>query len=313
VENEAKAMKIIKGIDELHSEAPCAVTLGTFDGVHRGHRSIIEKLIAVARERQLQTTLLTFDPHPRQVLLGPDRVKLLTTTEEKLRLLQKFDLHCIAVLDFTRSFAEIPYRRFVREILLERLNMKALVIGYDHNFGKNGEGNYENLKKLSEEWGFELFQVKPFSDEGQVIKSSHIRELLLKGKVEEARHLLGHPYTLSGKVVKGRLLGKEIDFPTANLQVTHPAKLVPGDGVYAVDVEVNGRMYKGMMNIGYRPTLNHSTAKSIEVHIHDFNQDIYGEIITVVFKKRLRDEIKFPNLEALIEQLKKDREQSLKI
>lgn len=306
-------MKIFKGLDNLKTDRPCAVTLGTFDGVHRGHRFIIEKLIKVARDRHLHTALLTFDPHPRQVLLGPDRVKLLTTTDEKLHLLQKFDLHYVGVLDFTRQFAEISYRQFVREILIDRLNMNVLVIGYDHNFGKNGEGTYENLKVLSEEWGFELYQVHPLSDEGQVIKSSHIRELLLKGQVEEAQRLLGHSYFLSGKVIKGRLLGKQIDFPTANLQVTHPSKLLPADGVYAVDVEVDGQKYKGMMNIGYRPTLNHSTSKSIEVHIHEFNRDIYGRVITVFFKKRLRDEIKFPNLEALIEQLKKDKEQSLKI
>ena len=306
-------MKIFRGLQELSSDAPCAVTIGTFDGIHRGHRLIIEKLIKVARDRDLQTALLTFDPHPRQVLLGPDKVKLLTTTEEKLQLLRQFPLHYVGVLEFNRQFAQLPYRQFVRDILIERLQMKVLVIGYDHRFGKDRQGSYENLLKLSKEWGFELYRVNPLAEGEQVIKSSHIRELLLKGDVQEANHLLGHRYFLSGKVIKGRLLGKEIDFPTANLQVTHSAKLIPADGVYAVDVEVEGRFFKGMMNIGYRPTLNHSTEKSIEVHIHHFDRDIYGQIITVYFKERLRDEIKFPNLKALIEQLKQDRERSLKI
>ncbi len=306
-------MKIFKGLRELHSDAPCAVTVGTFDGIHRGHRLIIEKLIKVARDRHLQTTLLTFDPHPRQVLLGPDKVKLLTTTDEKLLLLQQFPLNCVGVLKFDQRFAQLSYQEFVREILIERLKMKVLVIGYDHGFGKGREGTYENLQKLSAEWGFELYRVNPLVEGQQIIKSSHIRDLLARGNIEEANHLLGHRYFLSGKVIKGRLLGKEIDFPTANLQVTDSAKLIPADGVYAVDVNVDGREFKGMMNIGFRPTLNHSTERSIEVHIHHFDRDIYGQVITVYFKKRLRDEIKFPNLEALIEQLKIDKEQSLEI
>ncbi len=306
-------MNIIRGLQKLRSDAPCAVTIGTFDGVHRGHRLIIEKLIKVARDRNLQTALLTFDPHPRQVLLGADKVKLLTTTEEKLHLLQRFPLHCVGVLEFNRRFSQLPYRQFVGDILIDRLHMKVLVVGYDHGFGKDRQGTFENLRKLSEEWNFELYRVNPLAEGQQVIKSSHIRDLLLKGDIEAANHLLGHRYFLSGKVVKGRLLGKEIDFPTANLQVTHSAKLVPADGVYAVDVEVEGQKFKGMMNIGYRPTLNHSTERSIEVHIHHFDRDIYGRVITVYFKKRMRDEIKFPNLKALIEQLKTDKEQSLKI
>lgn len=313
MEDESRQMNIIRGLQELHSEAPCAVTIGTFDGIHRGHRLIIEKLIKVARDRNLQTALLTFDPHPRQVLLGADKVKLLTTTEEKLLLLRRFPLDCVGVLEFNRQFAQLPYRQFVREILIERLNMKVLVVGYDHGFGKDRQGTFENLRELSKEWGFELYRVNPLTEGQQVIKSSHIRDLLLKGDVETANRLLGHRYFLSGKVIKGRLLGKEIDFPTANLQVTDLAKLVPADGVYAVDVEVDGQLFKGMMNIGYRPTLNHSTEKSIEVHIHHFDRDIYGRVITVYFKKRMRDEIKFPNLQALIEQLKTDKEQSLKI
>ena len=267
-------MKIFKGLQELRSEAPCAVTVGTFDGIHRGHRLIIEKLIKVARDRHLQTTLLTFDPHPRQVLLGPDKVKLLTTTDEKLHLLQQFSLNCVGVLKFDRQFAQLTYQQFLRDILIERLNMKVLVIGYDHGFGKGREGTFENLQKLSAEWGFDLYRVNPLAEGQQVIKSSHIRELLQQGEVEKARHLLGHRYFLSGKVIKGRLLGKEIDFPTANLQVSNSAKLIPVDGVYAVDVEVDGQLLKGMMNIGFRPTLNHSTDRSIEVHIFHFDRDI---------------------------------------
>ncbi len=306
-------MKIFRGIQELQSEKPCAVTVGTFDGIHRGHRLIIEKLIKVARDRDLHSALLTFDPHPRQVLLGADKVRLLTTTDEKLQLLRQFPLNCVGVLKFDRQFAALSYRQFVRDILLERLKMRVLLIGYDHGFGKGRQGTFENLQSLSKEWGFELYRVNPLTEDHEIIKSSHIRQLLQQGDIEEANRLLGHRYFLSGKVIKGRLLGKEIDFPTANLQVTDSAKLIPADGVYAVDVEVKGERFKGMMNIGYRPTLNHSTQKSIEVHIHHFDRDIYGQIITVFFKKRLRDEIKFPNLKALIEQLKMDREESLKI
>ncbi|NOX89643.1 MAG: bifunctional riboflavin kinase/FAD synthetase [Calditrichaeota bacterium] len=306
-------MKIIRGLENFKTDQPCAVTIGTFDGIHRGHRLIIEKLIKSARDRHLHSVLITFDPHPRQVLLGSERVKLLTTLDEKLKLLQKFDLDWVGVLNFDRKLSELPYERFVKEILLKKLKMRVLVIGYDHGFGKNRRGTYESLKQLSEELNFELYRVNPLSTGEHIIKSSHIRELLLKGAVAEAEKLLGHRYFLSGKVIRGRLLGKKLQFPTANLKLPEPAKLIPMNGVYAVDVEVDNKLFKGMLNIGYRPTFNHSTTRSIEVHIHDFSEDIYDKTITVFFKKRLRDEIKFRDLTSLKKQLKIDKEKSLKI
>ncbi len=306
-------MKIIRGLEQLHSAQGCAVTMGTFDGVHRGHARIVETLIAAARERQLKTVLITFDPHPRQVLLGPENVQLLTTLDEKLELLKQFELDCVAVVNFDQKLAELPYQQFLEDVLLKQLNMRVLVVGYDHGFGKGRQGTYENLKAFSQKDGFELYRVDPLTEGTYIIKSSTIRRLLAQGEVQKAAELLGHRYLLKGEVVKGRLLGKKLGFPTANLKVLGQGKLIPKDGVYAVDVALAGKTYKGMLNIGFRPTVNHTVSRSVEVHIHEFSGNIYGEQLTVYFKKRLRDEQKFDSLEKLKEQLTIDKQQSLKI
>ncbi len=306
-------MKVIKGRAQLKSTEACAVTMGTFDGVHKGHHLLINRLITEARQRGLKSILLTFDPHPRQFFGGKNSVKLLTTLEEKLELLEAFDLDCVGVLEFDETLARMTYRQFVRDILLNRLNMRVLVIGYDHGFGKGREGTYQNLQELSRQWQFDLLKVEPLISGEHIVKSSTIRQLLSEGDVGKAAELLGHLYELKGEVVKGRLLGKKLEFPTANLYIKDSAKLLPKDGVYAVDVKVDGHLYRGMLNIGYRPTVNHTTQKTVEVHIFDFNQDIYGKEVTVYFKQRLRDEKKFGNLQELKQQLEKDKEQSLKI
>ncbi len=306
-------MKIIKGLEQIHSIGDCAVTMGTFDGVHRGHHMLIERLIEEARKRGLKSILLTFDPHPRLFFGGAEKVKLLTTLDEKLDLLKMFDLDCVGVLEFNQALAAMSYQAFVDEILLNKLRMRLLVVGYDHGFGKGREGTFENLKRLGRQLHFDVLKVEPLVSGEHIVKSSTIRRLLLEGDVSKAAELLGHLYELKGKVVKGRLVGKKLEFPTANLYINDSAKLLPKDGVYAVDVKVNDRMYRGMLNIGFRPTVNHSTQRTVEVHIHDFSQDIYGKEITVFFKKRLRDERKFESLEELKKQLLIDREQSLKI
>jgi len=306
-------MKIIKGLDQLQSAEPCAVTMGTFDGVHKGHHLLIERLISESKSRGLKSVLVTFDPHPRQFFAGPDKVKLLTTLQEKLELLQKFTLDCLAVVEFNQQLAQITYQDFLQEILLKKLKMRLLLIGYDHGFGKGRQGTFENLKPLAPKLNFDLLKVEPLVLGEHIVKSSTIRELLLQGQLEKANKLLGHPYQLKGEVVKGRLLGKKLEFPTANLYISDSAKLLPKDGVYAVDVKVDDKFYRGMLNIGFRPTVNHSTQRTVEVHILDFTRDIYGQQITVYFKKRLRDEKRFKNLEELKEQLTKDKEQSLKI
>ena len=240
-------------------------------------------------------------------------MKLLTTLQEKLELLQKFTLDCLAVVEFNQQLAQITYQDFLQEILLKKLKMRLLLIGYDHGFGKGRQGTFENLKPLALKLNFDLLKVEPLVLGEHIVKSSTIRELLLQGQVEKANELLGHRYQLRGEVVKGRLLGKKLEFPTANLYISNSAKLLPKDGVYAVDVKVDEKFYRGMLNIGFRPTVNHSTQRTVEVHIFDFTRDIYGQQVAVYFKKRLRDEKKFKNLEELKKQLTKDKEQSLKI
>ncbi len=306
-------MKIIRGLAQIQQKEKCVVTLGTFDGVHQGHHMLIKRLIKEAQKRQLSSILITFEPPPRLFFAGADKVKLLTTLDEKLELLKPFALDCVAVLEFNKTLAEMSYQNFVKEVLIDKFDMRLLLIGYDHSFGKDRQGTFENLKALSKQFHFELLKEEPLVFGEHIVKSSTIRNLLQEGRIEQANLLLGHPYELKGVVVKGRLLGKKLEFPTANLYIKNSAKLLPKDGVYAVDVKVDSNIYRGMLNIGFRPTVNHSTQRTVEVHIIDFDENIYDQEITVYFKKRLRDEKKFKNLDELKKQLLKDKEQSLKI
>ena len=308
-------MEIVFGLDGIKEAKPCAITIGTFDGVHLGHLKIISRLREVADQKKLCATLITFEPHPRLVVQkqSAHHVQLLTTLNEKLEILQKQPLDRIIVVKFDREFSQIHYEDFVKQVLIGKLAAQALVVGYDHSFGRNREGNFSNLEKIKNRYGYDLYKVEPYELKGNIVSSTFIRQYLRDGDVEMAAAYLGRPYALSGKVIHGCARGKLLHFPTANLEIDHKYKLVPKNGVYAVDVRYRDRTYKGMMNIGTKPTFEEHGELSVEVHIIDFNRQIYGEPLTVYFKKRLRNERKFASKEELIAQLEADREKSFKL
>ena len=299
-------------------------TTGFFDGVHLGHRLVIERLVSLARERGDESLVVTFWPHPRAVLQdGARELRLLNTLEEKKELLRALGVDRVEVLDFTRSFAALTAEQYLREILRDRFGVTTLLMGYDNRLGSD-RLTAASLKPIATSIGIELIELEPFGQVGQGmaegghrfadvhpslthISSTVIRKALEEGKVEEATAMLGYGYALKGVVVAGNRLGRTIGFPTANMRLYEPLKLVPGRGVYVVEAEVLGEKYRGMTNIGLRPTVGGSFT-TIETHILDFDEDIYGLPLRITFLRRLRDEVHFPSLEALKRQLEKDRD-----
>ena len=285
-------------------------TTGFFDGVHTGHRLVIERLVSLARERGDESLVITFWPHPRAVLQdGARELRLLTTLEEKKALLASLGVDRVEVLDFTRSFAALTAGHFLRDVLQARFGVTTLLMGYDNRLGSD-RLQADRLLSLAKTLGIELLELEPLAfrsgEAGGAISSTKIRKSLEEGKVTEASEMLGYGYSLTGVVVAGNRLGRTIGFPTANMRLYEPLKLVPGRGVYVVEVQVLGKTWRGMTNVGLRPTVG-GTFTTIETHILDFDEDIYGLPITITFLRRLRDEIHFPSLEALREQLDRDK------
>ena len=286
-------------------------TTGFFDGVHLGHRLVIERLVSLARERGDESLVVTFWPHPRAVLQdGARELRLLNSLEEKKELLRNLGVDRVEVLDFTRSFAALTAEQYLREILRDRFGVTTLLMGYDNRLGSD-RLTADTLKPIAEGIGMELKELLPLSfrpsEASGEISSTQIRTALENGDIVSAAEMLGYGYSLRGVVVAGNRLGRTIGFPTANMKLYEPLKLVPGRGVYAVEAEVLGKKYRGMTNIGLRPTVGGSFT-TIETHILDFDEDIYGLPLRITFLRRLRDEVHFPSLEALKDQLEKDRE-----
>ena len=278
-------------------------TTGFFDGVHLGHRLVIERLVSLARERGDESLVVTFWPHPRAVLQnGARELRLLTTLEEKKALLAALGVSRVEVLDFTRPFAALTAEQFLRDVLRDRFGVTTLLMGYDNRLGSD-RLTASNLRPLAEALGLELIELEPY----QTISSTKILKSLEEGDIASATEMLGYGYSLKGVVVAGNRLGRTIGFPTANMRLYEPLKLVPGRGVYVVEVQVLGKTWRGMTNIGLRPTVG-GTFTTIETHILDFDEDIYGLPLTITFLRRLRDEVHFPSLEALKDQLAKDRD-----
>ena len=288
------------------------VTIGTFDGVHLGHRQIIERLKKEAAETNRQTVIITFHPHPRKIVgSGTLQVPLITTTDEKIRLLQNLEIDHMVVVPFTETFANQTAEQYVEDFLIRQFQPHTLIIGYDHRFGKGRKGDFHLLEDYSAELGFKLLEIPQHLLNEISISSTRIREALINGHVSEANALLGYRFFFEGVVVEGNKLGRTLGFPTANLEITDPEKLVPGNGVYAVTAEelplAPGRpVLRGMMNIGVRPTIG-GTKRVIEVHLFDFAADIYGKKLQVEVREFIRGEQKFTGLEALKDQLLRDK------
>jgi len=291
------------------------VTIGTFDGVHLGHREVIAELKRIAYNTGGESVVFTFFPHPRMVVTpNEDTIRLLTSQAEKCILLEELLLDHLVIYPFTREFASLSYSEFVKKILVDQMHICKLVTGYDHKFGHDRQGDFHALKILGDFHGFEVEQLDPLLVENVAVSSTKIRQALETGDIQKASHYLGYPYLLKGKVVEGRRLGREIGFPTANILPDDQHKLIPTDGVYAVLVNVGDMQYKGMLNFGTRPTLNTILDhRSIDVHILDFSADIYQSDISVSFVERIRNEVKFGSLDQLKEQLVLDKTRTLSI
>ncbi len=301
-------MIVHRGLDDLQPLPNAVVTSGTFDGVHRGHQTILTRLTEVAKTSGGQSVLITYWPHPRTVVSNDSQnLKLLTTLDEKIELLDQAGVDHLVVIPFTRSFSQLSSEEYIRQILIEKIGTKKLVIGYDHRFGRDREGGFEYIRTHQSEYGFEVEEIPRHDVEAVGVSSSKIRTALTDGIIQTANRFLGRPYSLTGTIVKGRQLGRTIGFPTANMQVDDVNKLVPANGVYAVDVLHAGQLLGGMLNIGFRPTVA-GTNQTIETYIFDFDKDIYGEHLTIRFREFLRPEQKFEGLPALVAQLKRDEE-----
>lgn len=306
-------MKIYHGIDDFTPLQYAVVTSGTFDGVHVGHQKIFSRLREIASRNFGETVVLTFWPHPRLVLHpDDDSLKLLNTFEEKAELLKDQGIQHLIRIPFNKEFSQLTSEQFIQEILVKTIGTRKLVIGYDHHFGKNREGSFEQLKLNASRYGFEVEEIPSQEVDNVAVSSTKIRKALEEGDIETANHFLGQPYRLTGMVVTGDRIGHTLGYPTANIEVETRYKLIPPDGIYAVRVRVGHRLLNGMLYIGYRPTL-HGTKRNIEVNIFDFNEDIYGEIITLHFHKMLRGDMTFADLEAMKVQLAKDKEGALAV
>ena len=301
-------MLTIQFTENFRIEWPAIVTIGTFDGVHLGHQKILKRLFELKQETGLKTVVLTFEPHPRKVLF-PDQknLRLITTINEKLELFEKYGVDVAVVYPFTSEFSKLESELYVRQILIKQLNVKYLVIGYDHRFGKNRQGDIHTLKEFAAAEDFLIEEISAKDIDNIAVSSSKIRKALEEGDLDLATNYLGHRFFLSGLVIKGKQLGKTIGFPTANIKPEAEEKIIPRTGVYFVSVELNGLKFYGMTNIGYNPTTDLDRQIKIEVNIFDFDQDIYGVTLKIIFLKRLRDEQKFENLEMLTQQLYLDR------
>lgn len=292
---------------------PCVAAIGFFDGVHLGHHFLIDQVKTEAKAKGLRSALITFPIHPRKVMNDEYKPELLTSYDEKLELLEATGIDYCFILEFTPDLSHLTAYEFMRSILKECCNVQTLIIGYDHRFGHNRSEGFEDYCLYGLELGIKVVQARAQTVSDTTVSSSVIRRLLHAGDVARANHCLGYKYFLSGTVVDGYKVGRTIGYPTANLRLADPGKLIPADGVYAVRVLVDGQMYGGMLNIGHRPTINNGPHRSIEVHIFRFNSDIYNQPIRIYFVQRTRSEIKYESIELLIRQLGEDAREAKEI
>jgi riboflavin kinase/FMN adenylyltransferase len=305
-------MKVFRIIDRLPAFTKAVITIGTFDGVHLGHQKIIQQLKEEAHSVGGESVLITFHPHPRHIIHPDLHLPELTTLEERIQLLRKYGIDNLVVVPFTETFASLSADKFIQEFLVDKFHPYKIIIGYDHKFGNNREGDFHLLEKWASHYHYEVKEIDEQLIQESIISSTKIRTALLNADIEKANQFLGHPYSFTGKIVLNNQTGRSIGFPTANLEISEKNKLIPANGVYSVTAELEGgnNLFKGMMNIGMRPTVN-GQSRAIEVHLFDFDQDIYGRHLTVWLHHYLRAEQKFSGLPALQEQLHKDKTQSI--
>ncbi|MEC3905958.1 bifunctional riboflavin kinase/FAD synthetase [Tamlana sp. 2201CG12-4] len=303
-------MRKVKNIETYKSAEPTVVTIGTFDGVHIGHQKIIKRLINTGKQAGLKSVILTFFPHPRMVLQKDSNIKLINTIKERHDILDQLGLDLLLIKTFTHEFSRLSAEDFVKDILVDKINAKKVIIGYDHRFGRNRNADINDLKAFGHTFGFEVEEISAQDINDVAVSSTKIRKALAGGEIHKANAYLGYNFMLCGLVAKGKGLGKQLNYPTANIDIEEDYKIIPKQGSYIVRSKINGILIYGMMNIGMNPTVN-GNKQTIEVHFIDFDQDIYGEIIQIELLHRLRDEEKFESVEALKAQLAKDKQTAL--
>lgn len=299
-------MKVFNSIQSFKCDKKTIATIGTFDGVHIGHRKILDKLVKAATGSNYESLLLTFFPHPRMIVQPEADIKLLNTIDEKRELLEQIGLDNLIIHPFDYDFSNLEAEEFVKTVLVDRFNIQKIIIGYDHRFGKNRSANIDDLIRFGKIFNFEVEQIEVKELDDVSISSTKIRKALEEGNIKLANNYLGYNYSIGGKVIFGKQLGRTIGYPTANISIAEPYKLIPKIGVYAVTSIIKGEKYFGMMNIGFNPTVD-GKAMTIEMNLFDFDQDIYGEFIQIEIHQRIRDEQKFGSLKELQNQLQKDK------
>ena len=305
-------MKIYRNIDDYDQEKGAVVTIGTFDGLHHGHQEILKKVVNSSIEKKLSSVVLTFFPHPRTILNKYNNIRMIDTLDEKINQLDKIGIDSLIIQPFDKSFSLLTADQYIKDFLVEKLKLKHIIIGYDHRFGKGREASVVDLKSYSKEYNFTVEEIEAKEIETIKISSSKIRNSINEGDLETTKKYLGRNFKLTGKIIKGDGLGKKINYPTANIFVKEKYKIIPKDGVYFIRTLIKNKSFNGMMNIGHRPTIG-SNDKSIEVHLFNFNQDIYNKEISIDIILKIRDEKKFSSIEALKQQLKKDENYCLKL
>ena len=304
-------MIVANSIKELKYDPHSIVTIGTFDGVHLGHQLIMSKLTSRAKTHASRSVILTFDPHPREIV-GKEQIMLLSTLDERINLMNIFGVDAVLIIKFSYDFSRQTSKEFYEKYMVNGIGLSEVIVGYDHMFGRDRKSNIDELQRMSIEYKFDVNVVEPVSFGGEVISSSKIRNLLSRGDVERAAEYLNRPYSLDGIVIEGDRRGETLGFPTANIQPKSNNKLIPLDGVYFVSINMDNRQYYGMLNIGIRPTFKSDSSRIIEVNIFKINNDLYGKELTIQFLKRIRSEINYSSKEELISQLQSDRNLCMK-
>lgn len=305
-------MKIYRSIEDYDEDKRSVVTIGTFDGIHLGHQKILSRLIKSSKNKDLNSVVLTFFPHPRIILNKYNEVKMIDTLDEKIIHLNEIGIDSLIIHPFDKNFSLLSANQFIKDFLVDKLKIKHIIIGYDHRFGKGREASVTDLKNYADDYDFTVEEIKAQEIEKITVSSTKIRNSINQGDIKTTEKYLGRSFNLTGKIVKGDGLGKKINYPTANIFIEETYKIIPKDGVYLVETIIEDKLFNGMMNIGHRPTIG-TNVKSIEVHLFNFNEDIYGKVISIKMISKIRDEKKFSSIQALKEQLVKDENYCLKL
>lgn len=305
-------MNIFRDINEIKFDKNTVLTLGTFDGIHLGHQEIIKRVLETSETENLRNLIITFHPHPRKVINPELNLKLLTTADEQIKIFGRLGVENLFIINFTKEFSQLTPNEFIRNILVDKIGLRKIVIGYDHHFGKGRGGDVEFLHSCADKYGFDVSQIQPFLIDNEAVSSTKIRTTIENGDIQRANKMLGRIYSFTGVVVEGDKRGRELGYPTANIKLNNADKLLPQIGIYAVTVEINGNLHKALLSIGKRPTFYNDGEVIPEVYIYDFNDNIYSQEIKVNVILKLRGEEKFNSAEELIRQMNIDKENGLK-